>query len=86
MCLGETARILRLDGVHADVEAVDGIARVSLAVVHAQGDFPDVGDWVLISLGLAIETVDPEEGAQLAAEHRRLRRSAANEIETAGRR
>jgi hydrogenase maturation factor len=79
MCLGETARIVHVDGVHADVEAVDGITRVSLAVAHAQGEFPDVGDWVLISLGLAIDVVDPEEGARLAAEHRELRRSVVNE-------
>ena len=49
-------RIVSIDGDDADVDFGGVIRRTNLTMVEA-----DVGDWVLIHAGFAIEKVDEEE-------------------------
>jgi hydrogenase assembly chaperone HypC/HupF len=80
MCLGDPARIVAIDGDEADVETIDGVQRVSLAVTTARGLRAHTGDWVLVSLGLALEFLDASDGEQLAEEHRRIRHELTSEL------
>lgn len=80
MCLGEPARIVAIAGDEADVETIDGVQRVSLAVTSAQGLTTRTGDWVLVSLGLALEVLDACDGEAMAAEHRRIRHELTSEL------
>mgnify|MGYP002622288243 CR=1 FL=1 len=56
MCLAVPGRIVSIDGDDADVDFGGVIRRTNLTMVEA-----DVGDWVLIHAGFAIEKVDEEE-------------------------
>ena len=56
MCLAVPGRIVSIDGDDADVDFGGVIRRTNLTMVEAE-----VGDWVLIHAGFAIEKVDEEE-------------------------
>ncbi|AHF02481.1 hydrogenase assembly protein HupF [Marichromatium purpuratum 984] len=59
MCLAIPARITAIDHANDTAEvALDGVARsVSLALL----DSAEVGDYVLIHVGYALNRIDPEE-------------------------
>ncbi len=60
MCLGIPARVIKVDNMMAEVE-IEGVVReVSLALL------PDaqIGDYVLIHTGFAIEKVDENEAKE----------------------
>lgn len=73
MCFGEPGRISTIDGSNATVDTLDGELEVSLMVLRAQHREVRPGDWVLVSLGLAIDTMCQDDAlamrAQLAAFH-----------------
>ena len=73
MCFGEPGRISTIDGSNATVDTLDGALEVSLMVLRAQHREVRPGDWVLVSLGLAIDLMDQHEAlamrAQLAELH-----------------
>jgi len=56
MCLAVPGRIVSIEGDDADVDFGGVIRRTNLTMVEAE-----VGDWVLIHAGFAIEKVDEEE-------------------------
>lgn len=69
MCLGEFGTIVNAtrEGV-AEVQFADGSVReVSTAVLVAEGRTVAPGDSVLVSMGMAIRTVDPHEFDQYLA-------------------
>jgi hydrogenase assembly chaperone HypC/HupF len=52
---------------------VDGTERrVSLAVLTLAGRTVEPGVWLLVHTGLAVETLDPGDAAELVALHRSL--------------
>ena len=66
MCLGTPRRVLAVDqdGAAAAVDGAGPAARVSLLAL----DGPvDVGDWVLVHAGFAVQRLGAEEGAAIAA-------------------
>ncbi len=65
MCFGEPARVITIDGTDATVDTLDGPLEVSLVVLTAQHHTVQPGDWVVVSLGLAIDTLDRAEAADL---------------------
>lgn len=56
MCLAVPGKIVSIEGSEADVDFGGVIRRTNLTMVEAE-----VGDWVLIHAGFAIEKVDEEE-------------------------
>jgi hydrogenase expression/formation protein HypC len=68
------ARVVSVDsGGREAVTDVDGTERrVSLAVLTLDGRTVEPGDWLLVHTGLAVETLDPVEAAELVALHRSL--------------
>ena len=73
MCFSEPGRITAIDGPMVRVETVDGDVDASLRIMQAAGRCVEVGDWVLMSLGLVIEVVDEVEGRRLLEQLRDLR-------------
>ncbi|HEY5012749.1 MAG TPA: HypC/HybG/HupF family hydrogenase formation chaperone [Acidimicrobiia bacterium] len=68
------ARVLSVDGAGREaVVDVDGAERrVSLAVLTLDGRTVEPGVWLLVHTGLAVETLDPADAAELVALHRSL--------------
>lgn len=61
MCLAIPMQISRIDGFNAECEA-KGITR-DISLFMLQGEDLDVGDYVLVHVGYAIQKVPPEEAA-----------------------
>ena len=74
MCLSMPARVLAVDGAGREaVVEIDGAERrVSLAVLTLDGRSVEPGTWLLVHTGLAVETLDPDDAAELVALHRSL--------------
>ncbi len=74
MCLSMPARVLAVDraGREAVVEVDGAERRVSLAVLTLDGRSVEPGTWLLVHTGLAVETLDPDDAAELVALHRSL--------------
>jgi hydrogenase assembly chaperone HypC/HupF len=74
MCLSMPARVLTVDGAGREaVVDIDGAERrVSLAVLTLEGRTVEPGAWLLVHTGLAVETLDPADAAELVALHRSL--------------
>ena len=74
MCVSMPARVLSVDrGGHEAVVDVDGTERrVSLVVLTLDGRTVEPGAWLLVHTGLAVETLDPADAAELVALHRSL--------------
>jgi hydrogenase assembly chaperone HypC/HupF len=74
MCLSMPARVLTVDGAGREaVVEIDGAERrVSLAVLTLDGRTVEPGVWLLVHTGLAVETLDPADAAELVALHRSL--------------
>jgi hydrogenase expression/formation protein HypC len=63
MCLAIPARIVALHGENMATVEIGGIERdVSLALVDA-----DVGDYVIVHVGIAISTLDEDEAVKTLA-------------------
>lgn len=70
MCLAVPARVLKVDGDHAEVE-IGGIKReASIALLSGEG--VAVGDYILIHTGYAISKVSREEAAEILATWREV--------------
>jgi hydrogenase expression/formation protein HypC len=74
MCLSMPARVLTVDaaGREAVVEIDGAERRVSLAVLTLEGRSVEPGEWLLVHTGLAVETLDPADAAELVTLHRSL--------------
>lgn len=74
MCLSMPALVLTVDGAGREaVVDIDGAERrVSLAVLTLGGRTVEPGAWLLVHTGLAVETLDPADAAELVALHRSL--------------
>jgi len=62
MCLGIPGRIVALDPTHPDLATVDvsGVPRaINLGMLDRGEAGP--GDWILIHMGFALQTMRPEE-------------------------
>jgi len=73
MCFSDPAQVCSTDGTTAHVRTTEGIREVSLRVIDAAGEHVEVGDWVLISLGLVVAVVDDVEAEALFEEMAMLR-------------
>ncbi len=56
MCLAIPGRVVSIDGKMADVDFGGVKRRVNLSMVET-----DVGEWVIVHAGFAIQTMDEEE-------------------------
>ena len=74
MCVSMPARVLVVDeaGREAVVDIDGAERRVSLAVLTLDGRRVAPGAWLLVHTGLAVETLDPTEAAELVALHHSL--------------
>ena len=73
MCFSDPAQVCSTDGATAHVRTTEGIRKVSLRVIEAAGERVEVGDWVLVSLGLVVAVVDEVEATTLFDEMAVLR-------------
>jgi hydrogenase assembly chaperone HypC/HupF len=74
MCFSDPARVCSTDGTTARVLTTDGIREVSLRVIESAGERVEVGDWVMVSLGLVVSVVGAAEAKALFNEMALLRR------------
>jgi hydrogenase expression/formation protein HypC len=67
MCLGIPAQLVEGDTGHSDLAMaeVGGVRRV--INVGLLDERPRPGDWVLVHMGFALETMTPEEAAEALA-------------------
>ena len=74
MCLSMPALVLSVDrdGREAVVDVGGTERRVSLAVLTLDARTVEPGSWLLVHTGLAVETLDSVEAAELVALHRSL--------------
>ena len=77
MCFSDPGRVCSIDGSDARVETSDGLRDVSLRLIEASGEHVEVGDWVLVSLGLVVSVVTEAEAQVLFDEMTALRRGVA---------
>jgi len=64
MCLAVPARIVSLDGDDLATVSLDGVrVRISVALI----DEPQVGDYVIVHVGYALNKLDPEEADRTLA-------------------
>ena len=74
MCLSMPGQVLAVDdAAHEAVVVIDGIERrVSLTVLTLEGRVVRPGAWLLVNAGLAVETLEPDDAAELVELHRSL--------------
>ena len=78
MCMSRLHRVVGRGGTSADVEDMDGtVRRVSLLALD--GPPPEVGEWLVVHSGYAIDRVATDEAEAVAAE---LGRAASVHEET----
>ena len=63
MCLAVPAKIARIDGVRAQADLRGNIIEADLSLI----DDPQVGDWILVHAGFAIERLDEQEASETLA-------------------
>lgn len=65
MCLNDVVRLVEVsaDGSSAVGESAAGRHAVSLVVLVLDGVRPAIGDWVVVSTGLAVERLTDDEAA-----------------------
>jgi hydrogenase expression/formation protein HypC len=63
MCLAIPARITEIEGVRARVDLQGNVIQADLSLIDA----PNIGDWVLVHAGFAIDKLDPEDAAETLA-------------------
>jgi hydrogenase assembly chaperone HypC/HupF len=76
MCFTEPGRVGSIDGSTARVTTSEGLRDASLRLIEAEGRSVDVGDWVLVSLGLVVDVVDADVGRTLYDEVKSMRSEA----------
>ncbi|MCE1245349.1 MAG: HypC/HybG/HupF family hydrogenase formation chaperone [Firmicutes bacterium] len=57
MCLAVPVKLVEIDGKKGKVETGGVVAEIGLAFI----DEPQVGDYLIIHAGYALEKIDPEE-------------------------
>lgn len=77
MCFCDPGRVFSIDGSMARVATNDGLCDVSLRLIEAAGDRVQIGDWVMLSLGLVVSVVDEADGQAAFDEIAALRRGGA---------
>ena len=67
MCLADVGTVLVLDDTAgtARVRMGDREIDVSLAPLVLTGVAPEVGDWLVVHTGLAVEVLDPDEAGRI---------------------
>lgn len=81
MCFAVPGRVGSIDDGVARVLTEQGTMNASLSLLRARDEAVEVGDWVIVSLGLVIDRVDEARGRALFDEHRILLGAAAAEEE-----
>ena len=76
MCLGTTGKITRILDEDQLVEVdIDGsTARISVAILRAQGEDVAVGDWLHVHMGFALEKTDEAHALESIEFQRSLER------------
>lgn len=64
MCLGIPGRIVRPEPAHADTVVVDVLGKEQLVNTALLDDELGVGDWVVIHMGFALESLTEAEAAE----------------------
>jgi hydrogenase expression/formation protein HypC len=70
LCLAVPARVLKVEGDHAEVD-IGGIKREA-SIALLSGEEVAVGDYILIHTGYAISKVSREEAAEILATWREV--------------
>ena len=68
MCLGEVGRIESVDDQTAEVLTATGVRQASLVVLNSEGHEVAPGDWIVISMGFALDIVGESEARELLLE------------------
>lgn len=68
MCLGEVARVESVDDQTAQVLTTTGLRQASLVVLSAEGHVAAPGDWIVVSMGFALDVVGESEARELLFE------------------
>lgn len=67
MCVGTTGKIVKFvdESIGLAVAELDGAqSNVSVAMITAQGESVQIGDWVHIHLGIALEKTDEQHALE----------------------
>jgi hydrogenase assembly chaperone HypC/HupF len=69
VCLSDPARVVSVsdDGAEALVRMRGALRRLSVALLTLEGETVVPGDWVLASVGMALERIDEAEARDLLA-------------------
>lgn len=59
MCLAVPGQIISIDGTQADVDFGGVLKKVNVSLIEGQ-----IGDWVVVHAGFAIEKMDEEEAQE----------------------
>jgi len=59
MCVAYPGKVLQLEGRHAQVDFAGNVVKVNVSMVPVQ-----IGDYVLVHAGMAIQKVEQGEGRQ----------------------
>ena len=68
MCLGEVARVESVDGQTAEILTATGLRQASLVVLSSEGRRVAPGEWVVFSMGFALDIVGESEARELLFE------------------
>jgi hydrogenase maturation factor len=68
MCLGEVARVESIDDQTAQVLTATGLRQASLVVLSGQGQVAAPGEWIVLSMGFALDIVGESEARELLLE------------------
>jgi hydrogenase maturation factor len=68
MCLGEVARVESVDAQTAQVLTAAGVRQASLVVLSGQGHVAAPGEWIVLSMGFALDIVGESEARELLLE------------------
>lgn len=63
MCLAIPTQICEIDGTRAKVELQGNVINADVSLIDA----PEVGDWILVHAGFAIEKLTPEDARETLA-------------------
>ncbi|MFP5332620.1 MAG: HypC/HybG/HupF family hydrogenase formation chaperone [Acidimicrobiia bacterium] len=77
MCLGTTGQVTAIPGGSEQIVTVSfetGEKDVSAAILHAQGEEVEVGDWVHVHMGFILEKTDEDHALESMAFQRALER------------
>ena len=80
MCLSELGRVVEVDPAHHSVavDIDDRVVVVSTVTLGLDGPHPDVGDWLVVHTGFAIERVSEAAAGDILRARRDLTPSASD--------